>query len=101
MVSEHFGTQKLLEFCCKEHERMLVLDVSDRRYVFEAPNLHTQAKGSWYAHPEETLLAPYCVFCILAVALLGKCCHSRSPLPALTTTNACQCHSNNHPKIAL
>jgi hypothetical protein len=77
---------------------MVVLDVSDKCYIFEALNLHTQANGSWYAHPEETLLAPYCVFCILAVALLGKCCHSTGPLPVLTTTNACQCHSNNHPK---
>lgn len=77
MVSEHFGIQKLLELCCKGHEWMLVLDVSDSLY--EAPNLHTQAKGSWYAHSEETQLAPYCVCYILAVALLGKCCHSAGP----------------------
>jgi hypothetical protein len=65
MVSEHFGTQKPLELCCKEHERMLVLDVSDRCYIFEAPNLHTQAKGSWYIRPEETLLAPIVYFAFL------------------------------------
>lgn len=65
MVSEHFSAQKLLELCCKEHARMLVLDVFDRRYIFEAPNLHTQAKGSWYAHPEETLLAPIVYFAFL------------------------------------
>jgi hypothetical protein len=65
MVSEHFGTQKLHELCCKEHERMLVLDASGRCYIFEAPNLHTLPKGSWYAHPEETLLAPIVYFAFL------------------------------------
>src|SRR5271168_2956037 len=80
------------------HEWMLVLDVFDRWYMKHLAC--TQATSSWYAHPEEkTQLAPHCVFCILAVALHSKCYHSTDQLLALTTTNACQCHSNNDPKI--